>query len=140
MKRLFLLGSIFAFATLACTQTTSGPIYQMTDLRRLGDHAFASPAYLVGQFIYMGEFQCQQMFRNFTILPRHHGGAPFENIALGQDSMAVRFHDNFPTNLKVGSILAPNKEAPLQLERIHLKEDGISPYLGSQFEQIVCKL
>jgi hypothetical protein len=38
--------------------------------------------------------------------------------------MAVRFHDNFPTNLKVGSILAPNKEAPLQLERIHLKEDG----------------
>ena len=124
MKRLFQLGLIFAFATLAHAQTASGPIYQIADLRRLGDQAFASPAYLVGQFIYMGEFQGKQMFRNFTILPGHHGGAPFENIALGQDSMAVRFHDNFPGNLKVGSILAPNKQAPLQLERIHRKEDG----------------
>jgi hypothetical protein len=124
MNRLFLFGLIFAVATLAHTQTASGPIYQMVDLHRLSDQTFASPAYLVGQFIYMGEFQGKQMFRNFTILPGHHGGAPFEHIALGQDSMAVRFHDNFPGNLNVGSILAPNKEAPLQLERIHRKEDG----------------
>jgi hypothetical protein len=124
MKRLFLLGLIFVFATFAHAQTASGPIYQMGDLRRLGDQTFAGPTYLIGQFIYMGEFQGKQMFRNFTILPGHHGGVPFENIALGQDIMAVRFHDNFPGNLKVGSILAPNKEAPLQLERIHRKEDG----------------
>jgi hypothetical protein len=38
--------------------------------------------------------------------------------------MAVRFHDNFPGNLKVGSVLAPNKGAPLQIERIRQKEDG----------------
>jgi hypothetical protein len=99
-------------------------MYQMVNLHRLGDQTFASPAYLVVQFIYMGEFQGKQMFRNFTVLPGHQGGAPFENIALGQDSMAVRFDDNFPGNLKVGSILAPNKEAPLQIERIHRKEDG----------------
>jgi hypothetical protein len=96
----------------------------MAALRRLGDQAFAGPAYLVGQCIYMGEFQGKQMFRNFTILPGQHGGAPFENIALGQDSIAVRFHDNFPGNLKVGSILAPNKQASLQIERIHRQEDG----------------
>jgi len=69
MNRLFLFGLIFAVATLAHTQTASGPIYQMVDLHRLSDQTFASPAYLVGQFIYMGEFQGKQMFRNFTVLP-----------------------------------------------------------------------
>jgi hypothetical protein len=65
MKRLFLLGLIFVFATFAHAQTTSGPIYQMTDLYRLGDQTFASPAYIVGQFIYIGEFQGKQMFPEF---------------------------------------------------------------------------
>ena len=50
MKRLFLLGLILAFATLAHAQTASDPIYQMVDLHRLVDQTFASPAYLVGQF------------------------------------------------------------------------------------------
>jgi hypothetical protein len=75
MNRLFLLGSIFAFATLAYTQTTSGPIYQMTDLHRLGDQTFARPAYLVGTRSYQTQVKMSEIKKPVRRSLLSHGDA-----------------------------------------------------------------
>jgi hypothetical protein len=105
----------------------AGLIYTENDIPKLVGKTFTQPAYLVGQFMYKGEFGDRALFGNFSARELLESG----NVAFGNDVIAVRFFSsedgrtNRPFNLEPLKALAPFDANPLVIRRILLANDGI---------------
>ena len=109
-----------------------GPLYRAADLRGMGDRTFTMPTYLIGEFVYLGRVDGRDLFRDCTVIrDRPFGGrrrptGPFQNLALGQVEVEVRFHHNFPPSLRPGDAIKPNPRDPLALQSVrHTPNGGI---------------
>ena len=107
-----------------------GPLYRASDLKGMGNRTFTMPTYLIGEFVYLGRVDGRDVFRDFTVIRdrpfsgRRRPTGPFQNLALGQVEVVVRFHHNFPPSLRPGDAIKPNPKDPLALQSVRHTANG----------------
>jgi hypothetical protein len=95
----------------------AGRTYQEGDLDALVGREVNSPAYLSGQFVYLGNEHGQPFFSTFDL----EGTG---RIEFGTALIFVTFYGNTPPGMAVGKILHPTPEEPLTLRSVSRSADG----------------
>jgi hypothetical protein len=91
-----------------------GPIYKAEDLPGLVDKPLKLPAYLVGNFPYVGKVDGKDSFASFTSPP----------LRLGNTAVIIAFHRNFPAGLVPGRAIKADKREPIALTSVTRAKDG----------------
>ena len=92
-----------------------GPIYKAEDLPELAGKPLKLPAYLVGDFLYVGKVDGKDSFATFTSLTP---------LRLGNTAVIIAFHRNFPAGLVPGRAIKVPKRAPIALTAVTRAKDG----------------
>jgi hypothetical protein len=101
-------------------QFPPGHVYAESDLKALIGHPLANPSYLVGRFVFLGERNGLDVFSTFT-----QGLLKSDDIAFGQTLLAVRFFNNVPPNLRIGTEINATSAAPLTIKAIGRSTEGL---------------
>lgn len=91
-----------------------GRIYRADDLPGLVGRPLQKPAYLVGDFLYLGNVDGKASFRTFTSPP----------LRLGNTVLFVQFHHNFPPTLVPGRAVRPDRREPIALLEVKRGANG----------------
>ena len=91
-----------------------GRIYRADDLPGLVSQPLQKPAYLVGDFLYLGKVDGKDSFRTFTSPP----------LRLGNTVLFVKFHHNFPPTLVPGRAVRPDRREPIALLEVKRGANG----------------
>jgi hypothetical protein len=91
-----------------------GDIYKTEDLPKLVGKKLTAPAYLVGDFLYVGKVDGKDSFASFTSPP----------LRLGNTAVMITFHSNFPAGLVPGRAIKADKREPIALLQVKRGDDG----------------
>lgn len=91
-----------------------GDIYKTDDLPKLVGKTLKAPAYLVGDFLYVGKVDGKDSFASFTSPP----------LRLGNTAVIITFHHNFPPTLVPGKAIKADRKEPIALLSVRRGNDG----------------
>ena len=91
-----------------------GEIYKTDDLPKLVGKTMKVPAYLVGDFLYVGKVGGKDSFASFTSPP----------LRLGNTAVIITFHNNFPPTLVPGRAIKADRREPIALLSVKRGSDG----------------
>jgi hypothetical protein len=91
-----------------------GRMYRADDLPGLVGRPIQKPAYLVGDFLYLGKVDGKESFRTFTSPP----------LRLGNIVLFVKLHYNFPPTLVPGRAVRPDRREPIALLEVKRGTNG----------------
>jgi hypothetical protein len=101
-------------ALFAEGQYPPGPLYKTEDLPGLIGRPLKKPAYLIGDFLYVGKVNGRDSFATYTSPP----------LRLGNTAVLIGFHHNFPPTLVAGRAVQANRSHPIALLGVTRSTDG----------------
>jgi hypothetical protein len=110
-------GSVQAQTLYVSGQFPPGHVYTESELNALIAQPLTNPSYLVGRFVFLGERNGTNVFSTFA--------RKADNIVFGKTLLAVRFFNNVPPNLRVGTEITATPSAPLTIKAVGRSTEGL---------------
>ena len=124
-----LLVVVLAIATACVVSAQECPVFHEQDLAALVDRPIPAGAELVGNFAYLG--MPRDGFHTFASFQATSSGVKFGNLLI-----IVEFPDGFPSNIKLGKVIKPDAEHPLQIELVKKSPNGLFTIVRATYREV----